>query len=333
MNIEELNQRISIILSQVAENPVIYNSLRGSFDLLKVVNLIEEPGRCEMVYEPLLLLRTLFAQCPHEVKAEFVPLLLSLMTRNNAMVIAHAVMDAGELRHLGPHIRNITVLYVPTCKALDQKLAMESHIFNESDLDWIEEAQARLRQTRLKETESLREESPVWWLARLKSRIARLRYLRLKKELFEGQNPEINTDKQELVSRLEALGFRKEIVGALQNLDSRLYAAGTPLDFKGCMDLLRTIYEEITQDAAKALAVKRHKSDPNYGRPFQPWVQYLVNERILTPDEMELGQKLYNYLSNAGTHSLGSAPEQVRVSKNMVIEFGLMMVGRVQNAQ
>jgi hypothetical protein len=30
---------------------------------------------------------------------------------------------------------------------------------------------------------------------------------------------------------------------------------------------------------------------------------------------------------------LGSAPEQVRVSKNMVIEFGLMMVGRVQNAQ
>ena len=249
------------------------------------------------------------------------------------MVIAHAVMDAGELRHLGPHIRNITVLYVPTCKALDQKLAMESHIFNESDLDWIEEAQARLRQARLTETESLREESPIWWLARLKSRIARVRYLRLKKELFEGQNPEINTDKQQLVSRLEALGFRKEIVGALQNLDSKLYAAGTPLDFKGCLDMLRTIYEKITQDAAKTLAAKSRKSDPNYSKPFQPWVQYLANERILSNDEMELGQKLYNYLSNAGTHSLGSDPEQVRVCKNMVIEFSLMTVGRVQNAQ
>jgi uncharacterized protein Smg (DUF494 family) len=226
-----------------------------------------------------------------------------------------------------------SMFYRPICKALDQKLAMESHRFTEPDLDWIEEAQAPLRASRLKEQQSVARDSLVWWLTRLKSRIDRVRYLRLKKELFEGQNPEINTDKQALVSRLEAMGFRKDIVAALQSFDVKLYAAGTPLDFKGCMDLLRTIYEEITEDAAKTVATRRSKPTPNYSKPFQPWAQYLETEGVLTSEERELVQKLYNYLSNAGAHTLGSAPEQVRVSRNMVIELGLIMVGRVQNVK
>lgn len=44
-------------------------------------------------------------------------------------------------------------------------------------------------------------------------------------------------------------------------------------------------------------------------------------------------KKLYNHLSNAGTHRLGSAPEQVRVSKNMLIELALLIAGRVQALQ
>jgi hypothetical protein len=243
MNIEELNEKTSVILSQVGENPVIYNSMEGSLNLLEIVNLIVEPGQCEVIYEPLLLLRTLFAQCPDELKTEFVPLLLKHMTRSNAMVIAHAVMDARELRRLGSHIGHFTPYYISICKALDQKLAMESYIFNDSDLNWIDEAQVTLRQSRLKDTESLREGSPVWWLARLKNRIARVRYLRLKKELLEGQNPEINTDKQTLVSRLAALRFRPRIATALSEADKKLSGATTSLDFKGVMDLVRTVYE------------------------------------------------------------------------------------------
>lgn len=70
--------------------------------------------------------------------------------------------------------------------------------------------------------------------------IEKVRYLRLKKELAEGVNPEINTDKQTLVSRMEELGFRKDIIEALRELDRKLYAAGKPLDFKASMDLART---------------------------------------------------------------------------------------------
>jgi len=153
-----------------------------------------------------------------------------------------------------------------------------------------------------------------------------------KKELSEGQNPEINTDKQELISRLEALGFRKEIVNALAEFDKQLYSAGKPLEFKVCMDLLRTIYEETIEDAAKAVATKRAKPLPSAGA-FHPWCQYLENESVITSDEGALAQKLYNYLSNAGAHILGSAPEQVRLSRNFVVELSLMVVGRVQSVK
>ena len=161
--------------------------------------------------------------------------------------------------------------------------------------------------------------------------IEKVRYLRLKKELAEGINPEINTDKQTLVSRVEELGFRKAIVEALQELDRKLYAAGKPLDFKAAMDLTRTIFEEIVEDAAKEVAaVKKQTLPPPGAKDFQPWKQLLMNADVLTADEGEIFQKLYNYLSNAGAHRLGSAPEQVRISKNTVIEFGLLLVQRVR---
>lgn len=161
--------------------------------------------------------------------------------------------------------------------------------------------------------------------------IEKVRYLRLRKELAEGINPEINTDKQTLISRIEELGFRKAIAEALQELDRKLYAAGKPLDFKAAMDLTRTIFEEIVEDAAKQVAaVKKQTLPPPGAKDFQPWKQLLMNADVLTVDEGELFQKLYNYLSNAGAHRLGSAPEQVRLSKNSVIEFGLLLVERVR---
>jgi hypothetical protein len=163
--------------------------------------------------------------------------------------------------------------------------------------------------------------------------VIRIRYLRLKRQILEAANPEINTDRQQLISRMEAMGFRPEIVEALSKVERLITSAGTPLDFKTCMDLLRTIYEEIIEDTGKAAAAVTQRSLPPPGRDFQPWNQLLMDAGMLTSDEGALSQKLYNYLSNAGAHRLGSAPEQVRVSRNMVIELGLLVVGRVQGVK
>jgi len=162
--------------------------------------------------------------------------------------------------------------------------------------------------------------------------IEKIRYLRLKRELTEGVNPEVNVDKQVLISRMEELGFRREIVEALHDLDRRLYEAGKPLDFKGCMDIARTAYEELVEDAAKAASSKKKLPlPPERSGNFQPWNQLLMNAGVLTGDEGALSQKLYNFLSNVGAHRLGSALEHVRVAKAMVIELGMLVAGRVQS--
>lgn len=161
--------------------------------------------------------------------------------------------------------------------------------------------------------------------------LKRIRYLRLGKSLMEGENPEINADKRTLVSRLEQLGFRKGIVDALNALEQKLRSATTELALRDCVDSTRLIYEEIVEDSARRTSkVTKHPLPPAGARDFAPWKTLLVNAGVLTGDEGEFFQKLYNYLSNVGTHRLGSAPEHVRLTKNVVIEVCLLLVGRVQ---
>jgi hypothetical protein len=98
------------------------------------------------------------------------------------------------------------------------------------------------------------------------------------------------------------------------------------------MDLLRAIFEETFEESAKRIASKVGTpvpTGPTVGN-FQPYKQYLENANLLSPHESEVCQKLYNYVSVAGSHSLASAPEQLRVVKNTVVEWCLMLVGRVR---
>jgi hypothetical protein len=158
----------------------------------------------------------------------------------------------------------------------------------------------------------------------------RVQYLRLSKMLKEGHNPEINADRQELLSRMSQLGFRDEIARTLQKIDEKVSAATTPLDFKNCMDSMRTIYEEIVEDAAKTTAVILNVTPSPPKSDFWPWNKLLIDTGVLNADEGKLTQTLYGCFSNVASHRLGSAPEQLRVTKNMVIELGLLILGRVQ---
>ncbi len=81
---------------------------------------------------------------------------------------------------------------------------------------------------------------------------------------------------------------------------------------------------EVSTEALKGPALPPPKAS------FAPWRVLLVKTDVLTADEGELFQKLYGYLSDVGTHRLGSAPEHVRLTKNVVIEVCLLLVGRVQ---
>jgi hypothetical protein len=59
-------------------------------------------------------------------------------------------------------------------------------------------------------------------LARSVRTIQLVQYHRLKKELLEGVNPKINIDQHILISRMEELGFRRDIAEALAELERDL---------------------------------------------------------------------------------------------------------------
>ena len=166
-------------------------------------------------------------------------------------------------------------------------------------------------------------------LENLQDTIERVRYLRLKREVLSLENPELNTDKKQLVSRFESLGFSPGLSIALEDADRELRAAATPLAFKKSMDLLRSVFEGTWKDAARTVESKAGKVAPT-GPTFSPYNQYLRSVQLIDDHETALSQKLYNYVSNTGTHTLGSEREQARVVKNMVIELSLLVVCRVQ---
>ena len=123
---DELQRRIDIILSQVHDNAVVYDSLTSGVNLIEIENLIAGPGTVAVIYEPLLLLRTLFGQCDPGVKGEFVPFLLSRLKPDNARVIGHAVLDIGTLGNLKPYLSGLSPFVVRMWSMVDEKLAMES---------------------------------------------------------------------------------------------------------------------------------------------------------------------------------------------------------------
>jgi len=137
-----------------------------------------------------------------------------------------------------------------------------------------------------------------------------------------------------LKARWQQLGFPTELETALEGVDDQIRDARGSLDFKQCMDLLRTVMERSTEFVALQAADNSGKPlPPAIGpRKFKEMNDQLVSLRLLSSHEGEVTQKLYNYLSTAGSHALSSAPEQVRVSRATVIEWTMMIAGRLQHS-
>ncbi len=162
--------------------------------------------------------------------------------------------------------------------------------------------------------------------------IGRIRYLRLAKALHEKQNPALDVDRQILVSRLQMLGLSAALVRASDEIERRAASASDETDAKGVMDLIRAFLEEVVEESVRKIETKVGKPAPSGTRVshYAPFRQYLENAGVIGPEESELMQKLYNFLSNQGAHKLTSAPEQLHVAHVTVIEWCMLVTGRVQ---
>ena len=101
------------------------------------------------------------------------------------------------------------------------------------------------------------------------------------------------------------------------------------------MDLLRTFFEAFLQEIAKGIEARIGNPAPIPGasgvRYFASFREYITAGGLLEKDADELLQRLYNYLSNVGSHSLGSDDEQFYVARTSVIEWCMLIAGRAES--
>ena len=217
-------------------------------------------------------------------------------------------------------------------RGLVHTLRFESGLFSEKDLQTVLAAArpakevARPFAVERSNVSGRLHPGRAYW-PEVRSVVERIRYLRLAKNIREGRNPAVDTDRQVLLSRLQAMGFSDSLSIASNEIEHRAGIASTATDVKTVMDLLRSFYEGFIKEACGKIEMRVGKSVPSGS--FQPHKQYLENAGLLVPDESAVLQSLYNFLSNQGAHKLSSAPEQLRVAHATIIEWCMLVAGRI----
>ena len=151
-------------------------------------------------------------------------------------------------------------------------------------------------------------------------------YLYLKGSLLDGLNLEINQDKDVVQSYLLQLGFSKNLIECL-NVAEQLYrSSGTNFDLKSCIGHLRSFLENLEKEAMPAAVAKYGGHQP---RTWGEGLTYLRQNRLLTKAEEGFASGLYTLMSDEAVHPLIAEREYARLARNMVIEWGLLFLRKL----
>jgi hypothetical protein len=149
------------------------------------------------------------------------------------------------------------------------------------------------------------------------------RFWYLKGMLQRTVNLEVEGDKARVEGFLVKLGFRSDLVAALDAAERDYKSTSTAFELKNCLGHLRSFIEHIHRDAAKAIATATGTTiEDRWG----PALIYLRKQSIFTLQHEEFIAKLYTLISDESVHALGADREYARLLRNVVIEYGLMFL-------
>jgi hypothetical protein len=152
-------------------------------------------------------------------------------------------------------------------------------------------------------------------------------YLYLKGSLLEGLNLEINQDKDRVENYLQQFGFSKILAECLHKADQLYQGPADAFDLKSSMGHLRSFLENLHNDAGPSLEKK-------YGVPFAPgWgpsVDYLRKNGTFSEAEEKFVTSLYRLISDEAVHPLIAEREYARLARNMVIEYALLFMRKLE---
>lgn len=151
------------------------------------------------------------------------------------------------------------------------------------------------------------------------------RHYYLKEQLLnENPNLEIEGDKKKLTDSLSTLGFDPVLIETLRKAEDLYQPTSDGFDLKSCIGLLRSFIERMHIDSAASLAKSISVSVVN---SWDPSTTFLKNHSVITQQQDKFARGLYALLSDEGVHPVMARREFCRLSRNMVIEYGVMFLG------
>jgi hypothetical protein len=142
------------------------------------------------------------------------------------------------------------------------------------------------------------------------------------------RNPaEINRDLAEVKNRISAYCFTPELNEVLDKVEDELAAGGDAFDQAALLKHLRTFFE--TLHAQAGLRLRSQKPETVDGADlakFGQAIDYLHRHGVLTEKMRDFAKALYGVLSNEGVHALKSEREYVRLCRNQVAEYALVLL-------
>ena len=151
-------------------------------------------------------------------------------------------------------------------------------------------------------------------------------FLRLKIARSSEANTEIQSDRAQVQSFLQKLGFSNVLVASLEQAERSYREASNSFEYKECMSHLRSFLENLHKEACALVRAKRGDVLPTtWGKA----IAYLVSHNVITKGEEAFVTSLYTLMSDTGIHPLVAQREYARLMRNMNIEFGLLFLVRL----
>ena len=225
-------------------------------------------------------------------------------------------------------------------KEIEEMIALNFNLFSDSELASMPSSLAHLREIAERQTWSERGRPTVKnphyrqgfeavgteivasidWIT---EECRKARYWYLKGALQELPNLEIESDRLKVEGFLVKLGFGVNTVRSLNAAESDYKSTAGPFELKNCLDHLRSFFEHLHRDAAKAIAAAAGYT------VVDRWVNattYLRQQGYFTLQHERFVLSLYTLLSDTGVHALTAEREYARLLRNVVIEYGVMFL-------
>jgi hypothetical protein len=332
----------------VYENPKLFKFGSVNFDLLiKIFNQIIESDRLNFVSGLLVFVQRALpskrANIPvgyyptinHEVSA--LPLVAEFCVRTGHLKM---LLEATKIPQFPTYSLAMMLLEI------EEMMALNFNLFSDIELQSIPSALWQLREIAHRQTYASSQprgrrgpvtENPHFrggyssqglaitkFIDGIIQECSKARYFYLKGALQELPNLEIESDKIKVEGYLVKLGFKKEMVGALDAAEQDYRSTSTNFELKNCLGHLRTFLEYLHRDAAKAVsaATPGITVEDKWGSA----TTYLRQQGFFTLKHEEFIVRFYTLISDESIHALGAEREYARLLRNVVIEYGVMFL-------